>query len=73
MNLPKEKEIIKTPVETVTGWLLIFVSFLVMSFGFNNGEINIVFWVGVGLIPIGIVLVVTGKQRQRASKESSMR
>ena len=73
MNLPKEKEITKTPVETVTGWLLIFISFLVMSFGFSNGEINIVFWVGVGLIPIGIVLVVTGKQKQRASKTSPMR
>jgi len=72
MNLPKEKEIVKTPPETVIGWLLIFISFLIMSFGFNNGEINIVFWVGVGMIPIGIALVVTGKQKQRASKERGL-
>ncbi len=68
MGLQKEKTIVNTPAETVIGWLIIFLSFLVMSLGFNNGEIHIMFWVGVSLIPFGIIFVVIGKQKKGVPK-----
>ena len=68
MSLQKEKTVVNTPAETVIGWLMVFLSFLVMSLGFNNGEISTMFWVGVSLIPFGIIFVVIGKQKRRTSK-----
>jgi len=68
MGLQKEKTIVKTPAETVIGWLMVFLSFLVMSLGFNNGEVTTMLWVGVSLIPFGIIFVVIGKQKRRISK-----
>ena len=68
MGLQKGKETTNTPAETVIGWLMIFLSFLVMSLGFNNGEITTMFWVGVSLIPFGIIFVVIGKQKKGAPK-----
>ena len=53
MDLHKEKAVVKTPAETVIGWLMVFLSFLVMSLGFNNGEIHTMFWIGSFLIPVG--------------------
>ncbi len=61
-TLPR-KEVAKTPAQTVIGWLLVSLSFLVMAFGYNNGEFNQVVWAGVALIPLGIVFVVLGKQK----------
>ncbi|MEW5800662.1 MAG: hypothetical protein AB1847_01025 [bacterium] len=71
MSLPKEKEASKTPTETVIGWLFIFFSFLVMALGYNNSEINTAFWVGVGMIPVGIICIVLGKQKQKNAKACS--
>jgi len=68
MGLQKEKTVIKTPTETVIGWLMVFLSFMVMSLGFNNGEISTMFWVGFSLIPFGIIFVVIGKQKKGAPK-----
>jgi len=68
MGLQKEKTVVKTPAETVIGWLMVFLSFLVMSLGFNNGEVSTMFWVGVSLIPFGIIFVVIGKQKKEAPK-----
>jgi len=64
MNLQKGKETTETPAETVIGWLMVFLSFLVMSLGFNNGEVTAMFWVGFSLIPFGIIFVVIGKQKK---------
>lgn len=72
MDLSKEKEAPNnTPAETVIGWLTVFFSVLVMAFGFNNCQVNVVFWVGVALVPIGIVFIAIGKQKQKNSKACS--
>ena len=68
MGFQKEKTVIKTPAETVIGWLMVFLSFLVMSLGFNNGEITTMFWVGFSLIPFGIIFVALGKQKKGVPK-----
>ena len=68
MNLPNEKEASKAPTETVIGWLLIFFSFLVTTLGINNGQINAVFWVGIGIVPIGIICIIIGRQKQKKTE-----
>jgi|GEM_PF-5077631 len=63
MNLPEEKETSKTPAETVVGWILIFFSSMVMTFGYNSGQLNLSFWLGVTMVPVGIICIVLGKQK----------
>ena len=73
MNSPKENNAFKTPVETVIGWLSVFFSFLVMSCGYRDGQINAIFWAGAALIPIGIILIIVGKRKQKKLKDAAIR
>ncbi|MEW6378659.1 MAG: hypothetical protein AB1611_03505 [bacterium] len=68
MSLPKEKEASKSPAETVIGWVLVFFSCMVMTFGYNNGQIDVAFWMGVAMVPVGIICIVLGKQKQKGPK-----
>jgi quinol-cytochrome oxidoreductase complex cytochrome b subunit len=70
MSLPKEKETSKTPAETVIGWLFVFFSVLVMALGYNNSQITTMFWVGVGIVPVGIICIILGKQKQKTQKSA---
>ncbi len=70
MSLSKEKETTKTPTETVIGWLFIFFSFMVMALGYNNSRITDAFWVGLSLVPIGIICMIVGKQKQKTQKSA---
>lgn len=71
MSLPQEKEASTTPAETVIGWVLIFFSCMVMTFGYDNGQIDFAFWVGMIMVPVGIISIVLGKQKQKGTKVCS--
>ncbi len=70
LDSPKENNAFKTPVETVIGWLSVFFSFLVMSCGYKDGQINATFWAGAAMILIGIIFIVIGKQKQKKLRGS---
>jgi quinol-cytochrome oxidoreductase complex cytochrome b subunit len=67
INSQKVNNELKTPVATVIGWLLVFFSPFIMACGYKDGEINVVFWVGVAMLLPGIICIVIGKQKQKKS------
>lgn len=64
MTAPKADEL-KTPAVTVIGWLLILMCPIIMACGYNNGQMNMVFWAGAALVLPGIVCIIIGKLKQK--------
>lgn len=57
---------LNTPTVTVIGWLLVLlIGPIIMVCGYNNSQINVVFWVGVAMFIAGVICITVGKQKQK--------